>query len=79
MGARLSLSFLIQEIVWRDSGLFKDRPESAFRHIAGMVGDGGISISLVVVPDFMAASGLTVKGKAECLKTPGYFPVPETG
>lgn len=61
------------------SGLFEDGPESALRHIAGMVGNSGVSVRLLVVPDFVAAGGLPVKGKAERLKAPGYFAVAETG
>ena len=59
--------------------MFKDGSKSALGHIAGMVGDGGVSVCLTVVPDFMTAGGLPVKGKAERPEESGYFTVPKTG
>lgn len=73
------LLFLFQEIVRRDAGLLEDGPQGAFRHIAGMIGNRGVPVGLLVVPDLMTADGLAIKGKAECFEPLGYLPVTEPG
>ena len=40
-----SALFFVQELIRRNAGLLEDRTKGALRHIAGMVGDGGISVS----------------------------------
>ena len=70
--------FFIQKIIRRNTGLFENRTKSAFRHIAGMIGYGGVSVSLCVVPDLVTTGGLAVEGKAKCFKTLGYLPVTKT-
>lgn len=73
-----SALFFAQKIIRRNASLLEDRPQGALRHIAGMIGNGGVSISLRVVPDFVTACGLAVEGKAKCFKTSGYIPVTKT-
>lgn len=57
--------FEVQEVTGFDTSLSEYCSEGSFRHIAGVVRYGGIAIGFLVVPDFMASSGLPVKGKAE--------------
>lgn len=51
--------------------------ECAFRHIAGMVGKGGVTAGGGVVTDLMTAGGLTVEFEPELLDPPDNIPVPE--
>jgi hypothetical protein len=67
--------FFIQELIRRNTGLFEDRPQSVLPHIAGMVGNGGVSVRLCVVPDLVTAGCLAVEGKAKRLEMLGYLPV----
>ena len=59
---------LAQELLWGNAGLLQDRAKGAFRHIAGMIGDGCVFKRGRVSPDFMRASTLPVKLKAEQFK-----------
>jgi hypothetical protein len=59
--------FFLQEIVRRDTGLFEDGQESAFRHVSGMIGDCGVSVGLLVVPDFMTPAAWRSKAKPSTL------------
>jgi hypothetical protein len=70
--------FFIQKIVRRDTGLFENRTKSALWHVAGVIGNGGVLVSLCVVPDLVTTGSLAVKGKAKCFKTLGYLPVAKT-
>ena len=62
-----------------DTGLSKDGAECAFRHIAGMIGDGGIAPRLRVEPDFMRARRLTVELETKLLQALDDLPLAETG
>lgn len=44
-----------------------------------MVGDGGVPIGLLIVPDLMASGRLAVKYKAERFETFGDLPIVKTG
>ena len=70
--------FFLQEIIWQDTGLLKNRTKSAFRHVSGMIGNGGVSVSLWVIPDLVTTNGLAIEDKATCFKTLDYLPVPKT-
>jgi len=41
----------------------EDGAERAFRHVAGMIGDGGVAVGGGVVPDLVTAGGLAVELK----------------
>ena len=69
---------MLQELVWRDARLFDDGAERAFRHVAGVAGNGGIALRGGVVPDLVTASGLPVKFKSECLESPHNIAVTKT-
>jgi len=55
---------LFQKVVRRDTGLFENGPKRAFRHVAGMVGYRGVSVGLLIVPDFMT-TGAAWRSKAK--------------
>jgi hypothetical protein len=76
---RLSSLFLLQKVVRRDTGLFENGPERAFGHVAGMIGYRGVSVGLLIVPDFMTTGGLAVKGETKYLGPLGYFSITESG
>lgn len=61
-------SLFFQKIIGQDPGLFENGPLGAFGHVTGMVGDGGITVGFIVVPDLMTSVGLTVKGKSQGFK-----------
>jgi hypothetical protein len=69
---------LLQKVVRRDAGLFENGPKSAFRHVAGVVGYRGVSVGLLIVPDFMTTGGLTVKSETKRFESFGYFPITES-
>jgi hypothetical protein len=50
-----------------------------FRHVARVVGNGGVAVACRVEPDFVAAGGLAVEGKAECLQAFDDLALTETG
>jgi len=52
-----------QEVFRIDTGLPQDGTQCTFRHVSGMVGNGGLAIGLRVVPDFMASGRLSIEGK----------------
>jgi len=58
---------LHQKILGLDGGLLEDRAQSAFRHLTGVVGNGGVAAGLRVEPDFVRACGLAVEFEAELL------------
>jgi hypothetical protein len=65
----ISLSYELlplQKNLWIDAGLLEYRAQRTLWHIAGVVRDGGIAAGSWVVPDFMAAGGLTVELQAQC-------------
>ena len=71
--------FLFQKIAGIYTGLFKDCSQSAFGHVAGVIGNNGISICLFVIPDFMASGSLAVKGKTKRLETLYDLSISKTG
>jgi hypothetical protein len=58
-------SLLLQKHFRFDACLFQDGAQRSFRHIAGMVGDGGVAIGCRVMADLMTAGRLTVELKAQ--------------
>lgn len=76
---RLYSLFILQEVVRRDACLLENGSERTFRYIAGMIGYRGVSVGLLIVPDFMTTGGLTVKGETKCLEPLGYFSITESG
>jgi len=57
-------SLLLQKYFRVDIGLLEDCAQSAFGHVTGVVGNGGVTVACRVEPDFLAASGLTVEFEA---------------
>jgi len=72
-------AILFQEIVRQDTRLFQNCPESALRHLSGMIWNGSIKAGLFIIPDLMTAHGLTIKGKTELFQPFDDLPVAETG
>lgn len=67
VGNRAGLSLLSQKSFRLDTRLLEDGAERAFRHIAGMVGDGGVVVGCGVEPDFMASRCLAIERKTQLL------------
>jgi hypothetical protein len=65
----------IQKIIRLNACLFQDLAESAFRHITIVIGDGGIFTRMVIKPDFVAATGLTIECKSVDSQHLGYFSI----
>ena len=65
--ARLARAFLLlpQKLLRLNPGLFENGSQRAFRHIAGMIWNGGVAVRGRVEPDFMAARRLAVELKAQ--------------
>jgi hypothetical protein len=57
----------LQESFLLNAGLFENRAQGAFRHVARVVGNGGETLGCRIVPNLVAASGLAVELK------PNYF------
>ena len=57
-----------QKILYLDPGLSEDRAERAFRDVSGMIRKCGVAFGLRVVPEFMAARGLTVEFETQLLQ-----------
>jgi len=51
-----------------ESGLAEDGAKRSFWKITGMIRNGGVAISSLLIPDFMRACGLTIKSKAATLQ-----------
>ena len=67
----------LQECVRRDAGLAEDRPEGAFRQIAGMVGQSGSAPGGGIPPDLVATPCMPVEFEAKPAKSIGYVAVGE--
>lgn len=68
---------LPQEGFRLDVGLLEDGAQRAFRHIAGMIGDGGVTVGLRIEPNLMGARRLTVELEAELTQALDDLPVLE--
>ncbi len=51
--SRLILSSYSEEVIDGNAGLIDDGTQGAFRHVAGMVRNGGVAAGLGVEPDLM--------------------------
>ena len=70
--------FLFQEVVRQDVSLFENGTESTLRHITRVIGDCGISVRLLIIPDFVTTGSLPVKNKAKRFEYLGNVTVTET-
>jgi hypothetical protein len=57
--------FILQKIVGRSARLLEDGTKCTFGHVAGMVGDGGVTLNCRIEPDFMRTARLAVELKAQ--------------
>jgi hypothetical protein len=57
----------LQEAIDIDSRLLEDSAKGALWHIAGVVGNCGVTVQRRVEPDLMGARGLTVELQPEFL------------
>jgi hypothetical protein len=62
-----STLLLLQEAIDIDSRLLEDSAKGALWHIAGVVGNCGVTVQRRVEPDLMGARGLTVELQPEFL------------
>jgi len=68
-----------EKVVWSNSCLPQNCPESAFWQIARMIGDCGVAARIRVVPDFVTAGGLPVESEAELLEALDDLPLAKAG
>lgn len=59
--------FPSQEVFRIDVCLSQNGAQRALGHVSGMVGDGGVAVGLMVVPNLVASGRLSIKSKTECL------------
>ena len=57
----------------------KNSPKCAFRHVARMVGDGGVAAVSFIVPDFVASGGLAIENKSKGFYAFGDLALVESG
>ena len=61
-------SFHLQEGLGVDAGLLEDCTQRSLRHVAGVVGDGGVAVERRIEPDLMRTRCLSVEHQAETLQ-----------
>ena len=71
--------FLRQKLLRINLGLLQNRPQRAFRHVAGVIRDSCVTASLRVMPDFVAARRLSAENEAEPLQFPDDLPIAVAG
>lgn len=69
----------VEKLGWCDSRLFQNGTEGAFGHVAGMIGNGRVSMRGRVEPNLVTACSLTIELKPEGFEPLDDFPVPKTG
>jgi hypothetical protein len=69
---------MVQKIIRLNPCLFEDLTERTFWHIPIVVGNGGIFAAIVVEPDFVAATSLTIERKSVESQHFGNFSIPES-
>jgi hypothetical protein len=72
-----SVPLFLEKIIRFNSGLFQDRSQSPFRHVARMVGDGCEPASDRIAPDFVTPRRMTIKLKAKGLEFFDDLPISE--
>src|SRR5580658_6954978 len=68
-----------QEVVLRYPGLPEDAAQRAFRHIAGMIGNGRVAAGAGIEPDLMRSGGLPAEFKTDPLQALDDLPITEAG
>ena len=71
----MACSLCVQELIGCHICLPKDCSERSFRHVAGMVGNGGVFIAGWVKPDLMAAGSLAIELEAQLFEFFDDLPV----
>jgi hypothetical protein len=69
---------MVQKIIRLNPRLFEDLAERTFGHISIVVGDGGIFTAIIVEPDFVAATSLTIKRKSVESQYFGNLSIPKS-
>ncbi len=68
---------LFHEIVRVNAGLPEYCPQRTFRHVAGVVGDGGKASARGILPDLVGTRRLTMEFESEALQAAYDLPVAE--
>ena len=58
-----------QKVIHAHAGLAQDGPKSSFRHVAWVIGDGGLALTRCLLPDFVGACRLAIESKHNMLKS----------
>jgi hypothetical protein len=69
---------MVQKIIRLNPRLLEDLTERAFRHIAIMVGNGSVFTAIVIEPDFVRATGLTIERKSVESQHFGNLSIPKS-
>ena len=69
----------VEKLGWCDSRLFQNGTEGAFGHVAGMIGNGRVSMRGRVEPNLVTAGSLTVELKSEGFEPLDDVPVSKAG
>ena len=56
-----------QKFLHRNPSLFEYGPQRPLGHVAGVIGDGGVTVIDWMVPDLMTTGSLAVNSKPKCL------------
>ncbi len=77
--AKTGKAAFLQERFGIDTRLFQNRAQRPFRHVARMIGYGGVTVQSGVEPDFMGTRGLSMKDQAELLQPPDDVAITKAG
>jgi hypothetical protein len=72
-------SSALQEVVLRYPGLPEDAAQRAFRHIAGVIGNGRVAGDAGIELDLMRSGGLPAEFKTDPLQALDDLPITEAG
>jgi len=67
-----------KEVIHTHAGLAKDGPESSFRQVTWVIGDGGVALARCRVPDLVGACGLAIESKPKALQPLHHIAVAKT-
>ena len=72
-------SIILQEVLGFDSSLAENGAKRALGHIAGMIGDCGVTMRGGIDPDLVRSGSLSGEREAGSLQSPHDLPVSEAG
>jgi hypothetical protein len=69
---------MVQKIIRLNPRLLEDLAERTFGHIPIVIGDCSVFTAIVIEPDFVAATGLTIERKSVDSQHFGNFSIPKS-